>query len=428
MKWPWTKTEQRAVSPDPSWDILQPPITGTGQYVGAEQAESLSAAYACVQLVSETVASLPLILYHGLADESRNAAEDHPLYSILRSRPNEYQTALEFREMMQAHVMLRGNAYALIDWDSAGNVSSLTPIHPGRVIVSRLPTGRVVYDVIGDYMAGTLGSLDAAGINTQSRRYTQDEILHIKDRTEHGIVGRSRITIARETFGTALAQQEHGNRTFANGARLSGVLQTPHQMTDENIKRLAASWQSQFSGTANSGKTAVLENGLAYQQVAMSLEDAQWIESQQFSVEQVARIFLVPPVMIGELGKGASYATTSELSRHFVKFSLRRWLTMWEQAVSNKLLGPIARKKYFAEHNVEALLRGDALTRAQFYQTGIQSGWLLPSEARRLENLPAVDGIDDAQRIQTTPAQSPDGTQPQKPIDGYPSKEKVYAH
>jgi len=381
MKWPWSKTETRSIPSDPYWDRLIGAPAITGQLVNSDTAESLATVYACVQAISETVASLPLITYRRTENGGRERAPDTPLYRVLHSAPNEQQTALEFREQMQAAVLLRGNAYAEIAWDGAGNVQSLTPIQSQRVTVVRLANGRPGYDVADDY--------------GRMRRLLADEVLHLKDRSENGITGRSRIAITRESIGLAMAQHEHGARTFSAGTRLSGVLQTAGPLTNEQVTRLRDSWQSQFAGHANAGKTAILENGLTYEKMSMTLEDAEWIAAMQFSVEQIARIFRVPPTMIGDLRHG-NYSNTSELARHFVVHTLRRHLLMWEQAVERSLMGPIARARFLVEHNVEGLLRGDSNNRASFYQSGITAGWLLPSEARRLENLPAIEGIDDA--------------------------------
>lgn len=387
--WPFRKTENRA-APDPSWAALIPTTTtGTGAHVSPADAEGLSAVFACVQTIAETVASLPLILYRRKDDGGRDRAPEHPLYRVLHSQPNASQTALEFREQMQAAVLLRGNAYAEIRSDATGTVMALEPLHPDRVTVLKLSNGRVAYDYHDD-----MG---------RPRRLLAEEVLHLKDRTDDGIVGRSRIRVARETLGLAIAQQEHGARTFANGTRLSGVLETPHQMTDPALERLGKSWRDQFAGAANTGKTAILENGMQYKQISMTLEDAEWIAASQFSVEQVCRIFRVPPTMVGDLRHG-NYSNSVEMGRVFVTHTLRRHLVMWEQAIERALLSPAARDRYFAEHNVEGLLRGDSTNRATFYESGIRAGWLLPSEARRLENLPVVEGLDDAVRVQATPS------------------------
>jgi HK97 family phage portal protein len=385
MKWPWKKPEQRT-APDPSWCALidQGAVSTSGAFVSPTNAEAISTVFACVQSIAESVASLPLLIYRKQSNGDRERAEDYPLYRVLHDAPNERQTALEFREQLTAHVLLWGNGYAEIQSDANGNIIALNPIHPRSVTIVRLPSGRVRYDV-------------ADPINGRVRPLLQDEILHLKDRSDDGIVGKSRIRVAREMLGGALAQQEHGNRTFANGTRLSGVLQTPHQMTDEQLARLRDSWSSQYAGNANSGKTAILENGLTYEQLSMSLEDAQWVQSRQFSVEEICRLFRIPPTMVGDLRFG-NYSNTSELSRHFIVFGLRRWLSMWEESCERALLSTAAQRRYVIEHAVEGLLRGDAANRADFYDKGIASGWLLPSEARRLENLPTIEGLDDRAR------------------------------
>lgn len=380
MKWPWSKQETRA-EPDPSWAALIPSGTSAGVSVSPGNAETISTVFSCVQSIAETIGGLPLLVYRNEANGDRERAPDYPLYRVLHDAPNERQTALEFREQLTAHVLLWGNGYAEIHSDAAGNITSLQPIHPRSVTVLQLPSGRIRYDV-ADAQTG------------QVRPLLADEVLHLKDRTDNGIVGKSRIQVAREMLGGVLAAQEHGSKAWANGARLSGVLQTPNVMGDDSIGRLQTSWQAQFAGTGNSGRTAILENGLTYQQLSMSNEDAQWLQSRQFSVEEVCRIFRVPPVLVADL-RHANFSNSVEMNRWFVTHTLRRWLTMWEEGCERSLLGPIARRRYFIEHNVEGLLRGDSKGRADFYKEGIDSGWLLRSEARRLENLPAIEGLDD---------------------------------
>ncbi len=387
MKWPWHKPEQRA-APDPSWSALLNPgaLSTSGAYVDTQSAQSISTVFAAVSLIAGTVASLPLHVYRRLPNGDRERASDYPLADVLSARPNPNQTAFEWREQETAHCILSGNAYSEIIWNAAGNVSALVPLSPRNVTIVKLPNDRHRYDVT-----------DGSG---RVRSLLSEEVLHIRDRSDDGLVGKSRITVAREMLGGVLSAQEHGNRTFANGARLSGVLQTPHQMTDDGIKRLADSWQSQFSGTANAGRTAILENGLEYAQLAMSNEDAQWLQSRQFSVEEVARIFNIPPVLLGDL-RHANFSNSVEMMRHFVTVTLRPWLSRIEQALERALLGPIARKQYFIEFSAEGLLRGDSKNRAEFYASGIDAGWLLPSEARRLENLPTIEGIDHANATTT---------------------------
>jgi HK97 family phage portal protein len=392
MKWWPFKGERRSVPGIPSdtyWDRWTPQPSTSGQVVNSETAESMATVFACVQAVSETVASLPLIVYRRTEDGGRERAPEHPLYKILHDAPNDWQTSLEFREQMQAAVLLQGNAYAEIEWAGDGSVRSLKPIPPQQVTVVRLDNGRHAYDV-----ADGRGAL---------RRLLSEEVLHLKDRTENGITGRSRIRITRESIGLAMAQHEHGARSYANGTKLAGVLEIPGAMTNDQVTRLRESWTAIHAGNANHHKVAILESGLQFKGVSMTLEDAEWIAAMQFSVEQVCRIFRVPPTMVGDLRHG-NYSNTSELARHFVVHTLRRWLVAWEQAVTRSLMGPMARSRYLVEHNVEGLLRGDSNNRADFYQKGIDAGWLLKSEARRLENLPVIEGIDDARPDQAAQA------------------------
>lgn len=384
MKWPF-KRETRAAGSiaDPATGQLfgiRP--TSSGQVVTPDTAESIAAVYACVATIAETIGSLPLIVYRR-SDTGRQRAPEHALYKLLHDAPNGIQTALEFRETMTAHMLLRGNAYAEVLFDGAGRVRELQPIHPTRVTVLKLTSGRLAYDVQGD--------------NGRMRRLLQEEVFHLRDRSDNGLTGKSRISIARETLGLALAERDHGANTFSNGTKLSGALKLAGTLDMDGLARLRTSWGTQHTGSVNAGKVAILENGMEFEPYSMTLEDAEWIAARQISVEEVARLFRVPPVMIGDL-RHANYSNSVEMNRWFVTHSLRRHLVAWEQAISQQLLSDDGRRQYFPEHNVEGLLRGDSTNRAAFYKAGIDAGWLLRSEARQLENLPAVEGIADAKQ------------------------------
>lgn len=348
--------------------------TRGGGAVTPKRAESISAVYACVAAISETIASLPLILYRRTDDGGRDRATDHPLYRVLHDSPNGQQSALEFREMLQAAVLLRGNAFAEIRFGWDGQVRELVPIHNDRINVVELDNGRLGYDVI-----------DGKG---RVRRLVQEEVFHLRHRSEDGRVGISPIAAAREVLELALSERDHGVSTFRNGTRLSGILQTPGTISPEQREQLAAAWAQRHEGAANHGKTAILGAGVEFKPVSMTLEDAEWIAARQFSVEEVARLFRVPPTVIGDLRHG-NYSNAVEMSRVFVTHTLRRHLTAWEQAISRQLLTEAGRRTYFGEHSLEAVLRGDSLNRAQFYERGIADGWLDVDEVRRLENLPA---------------------------------------
>lgn len=368
--------EKRANPNDP-WEGFQALRSGP---VNAQTAQSVSAVYACVAAISETIASLPLHLYE--RGEARTKARHHSLYTVLHDIANEHQTALELREWMQACVLLRGNAYAKIERGYDGQVRSLTPIHPDRMSLYRTASS-VIYEYT-----------DHAG---KVERLLQDEVFHLKHRAgDEILLGISPIQASRETIELSISERDHGNATFKNGARLSGILKFPQHLKPEQKASLKTSWDSQHAGNANAGKTAILDQGVEYQTVSMTLEDAEWIAARKFSVEEVARLFRVPPTVIGDLTHG-NFSNSVEMSRQFVTLSLRRHLVMWEQAIAKQLLTPAGRRLYKPEHSVEGLLRGDAKNRADFYQSGINAGWMLPSEARKLENLPRIEGIDDIQ-------------------------------
>lgn len=354
------------------------PVPLSASAVNPTTAQGVSAVYACVQAIAETTASLPLILFKRNGDD-RERASDHPLYRVLHDMANPEHTALEFREYLMACVLLRGNAFARIvrGWD--GQVRELWPLNPDNVTVQRTANG-LVYDHSKD------------GVLT---RLLAHEVLHLRHRLgDDGVMGVSPIAAARGVVELAIAENEHGRNTFTNGAKLLGVLKFPGKLKPEQRQAIATSWASQHAGGANSGRTAILEEGVTFDAVSMTLEDAEWIEARKFSVVEVCRLFRVPPVIVQAM-ESANYSNSVELSRQFVTLSLRRHLVAWEQAIAKQLLTEAGRRVYFAEHQVEGLLRGDSANRAAFYSSGIASGWMLKSEARKLENLPAIEGIDD---------------------------------
>ena len=344
-----------------------------GGGVNPETAESVSSVYACVSVISETIGSLPLHLYKN--DDKRSKATSNSLYEVLHSVSNEYQTAVEFREWMTACYLLSGNAYALVKRGHDGQVTSLDPLHPDSISIV----------MVGDsYQYQTIK-------NGRPVRLLPHDVFHLKHRAgSNPLLGISPIKASGSAINLAVAEQQHGQSTFVNGAKLQGILNYPGALKPDQLRKLKDGWSNQYSGAGNSGKTPVLEEGVTYQPISMTLQDSEWIASRQFSVEEVARIFRVPLTMIGDLRHG-NYSNSVELARQFVTITLRRHLVAWEQAIYKQLLTPLGRKSLFAEHSVEGLLRGDSNNRAAFYKSGIEAGWMLPSEARQLENLPVID-------------------------------------
>lgn len=368
--------ESRAA--DPSWSALSNGAGGTstaGAYVDAKSAESISTVFACVQALSESTACLPLHVYRRSENGSRERADGHWLSRVME-RPNDYQSGMEFRECMTASVLLNGNGYARKDFNGAGEVTALHPMHPGRVSIVKLDSGRHRYDYADD--SGRIVRLLA------------DEVLHLRDRTDPGsIVGKSRIAIARESLGLTLALRSHGANSFSRGARPSSIVynEGKRDWTTEEMKSFKD--RMDYFATTGAGRTLVMGmRGVKLEPFGLSNEDAQWLEAMNFSVTEICRLFRVPPILVQTLEQ-ASYNNVESLGEQFVKFSLTRWLNLWESAISHQMLGPIARQRFYAEHAVDALLRGTAGERAEFYAKALNNTpWMDVDEVRRLENLP----------------------------------------
>ena len=374
MKWVKKLLERRDANPNDPWGPFQSLRSGP---VNDKTAQGVSAAYACVQAISEAVATLPFVMYRR-DGKDREAVEDHSLHNVLNVQANPQQTAMEAREYVTASVLLRGNGYARIVHGHDGQVRELWPLDPDRVQVLRLPNKSIVYDYADE--------------NGVMSRLLSAEVLHLRHRLgPDGVLGVSPIQAARGVVEMAIKEVEHGNDTFSNGARLMGVLKVPGKLKPEQKADIKDGWRSN-----RSGQTPILEHGAEFQQLSMSLVDAQWLESRKFSVEEVARLFRVPPPIVGHL-VDSNYSTASELARQWIAMGLRRPLTMWEQAVSIKCLTAAGRRTFTLEHDYEALLRGDSLSRAQFYESAINAKWLTTDEVRRMEYRPKQEGTPNGQ-------------------------------
>lgn len=367
--------------------------------VTPESAQSVAACYAAVALISEAIGSLPLRLYRRGDNGDRNVASDHPLATVLHRAPNDLQSPQEFWEWMVSCFLLTGNSYARIERGYDGQVRSLMPMAPERVTIMRKG------EVIGGYEYTTREG--------QRERLLPGDVFHLRNRAgSDPLVGVSPIQAARAVIQLAQSEAQHGQSTFDNGTRASGTLSMPGTLKTEQRQALATSWQSQYAGGANVGRVPILESGVQFNPISMSLIDSQWIESRAFSVQEVARIFKIPPVLLGDLSH-ANFSNSTEMNRWFAVHTLGRHLSAIEGAINRQLLTPVAARNLYSEFNLEGLLRGDSATRAAFYSSGINDGWLLKSEARKLENLSVVNGIDDAPVSgEATPAAQP-----------YPSKQ-----
>ena len=345
---------------------------------GAEAVLGLSAAWACVNLLAGTIASLPLMIYRPVNGQ-RMVAKDHPLYRVLHDSPNADQTALDFWEFVCASVELHGNAYAEIARGSRGQVVSLSPIMPETMKVRRLSSGALEYEWNWNG-------------KTETRR--QEDVFHVRGFGGGALGGVSTLSVCRATFGAASSVERAASNTFNNGVRPSGLMLTDKPLTATQRQEAERLLQSKFAGAVNQGRPMLLDNGVKWEQLSINPEDAQMLESRRFSVEEICRIFGVPPHMIGHTENSTSWGTGLEQQTlGFQKFTLRRRLKRIEQAIEKQLLTDEDRAGgVIAEFNLEGLLRGDSASRAEFYGAGLMNGWLTINEVRALENMPPVEG------------------------------------
>ena len=367
--------------------------TASGKYVTERSAMQMTAVYCCVRILSEAVASLPLQFYRYTDDGGKEKAVDHPLYFLLHDEPNPEMTSFIFRETLMTHLLLWGNAYSQIIRNGKGEVVALYPLMPDRMKVDRDEHGRLYYEYTvydSDDVDGRKGT-DKVG---RTVRLQPHDVLHIPGLGFDGLVGYSPIAMAKNAIGLAIATEEYGSKFFANGAAPSGVLEHPGTIKDPS--KVRESWQATFGGSGNANKIAVLEEGMKYTPISISPEQAQFLETRKFQIDEIARIFRVPPHMIGDLEK-SSFNNIEQQSLEFVKYTLDPWVSRWEQAMVRALLTPDEKKKYFFKFNVDGLLRGDYQSRMNGYATARQNGWMSANDIRELENLdriPAEQGGD----------------------------------
>ena len=354
--------------------------TTSGKAVTERSAMQMTAVYSCVRILAEAVAGLPLHLYRYKDDGGKEKAIDHPLYLLLHDEPNPEMSSFVFRETLMTHLLLWGNAYAQVIRNGKGEVITLYPLMPNKMSVDRDANGQLYYSY-------TRGSDEAIRDDKSTVLLKPSEVLHIPGLGFDGLVGYSPIAMAKNAIGMAIACEEFGAKFFANGAAPSGVLEHPGTIKDPS--RVRDAWQSQFGGSANSGKVAVLEEGMKYTPISISPEQAQFLETRKFQINEIARIFRVPPHMVGDLEK-SSFSNIEQQSLEFVKYTLDPWVIRWEQSIQRSLLSQEEKSRYFVKFNVEGLLRGDYQSRMNGYAVGRQNGWMSANDIRELENLDRI--------------------------------------
>ena len=351
--------------------------SASGKFVNENSALQCTAVYACVRIIAESIASLPLHVYQ-YKDGGKEKAINHALYFLLHDAPNEEMTSFTFRETSIAHLLLWGNSYAQILRDGLGRVVSLYPLMPNQMSVERDDDGKIYYRYTRN---GGEKSRDKKEFQIV---FPAKDILHIHGLGFNGLIGFSPIAMARNAIGMTLAVEEFGAKFFENGARPSGILKHPGVLKDP--QKLSESWRQFYGGSENVGKDPVLEEGVTYESISIPPDDAQFIETKKFQINEIARLYRVPPHLIGDLEK-SSFNNIEQQSLEFVKYTLTPWLVRWEQALNKTLLLQSERNKFFVKFNVEGLLRGDYQSRMSGYATARQNGWMSANDIRELEDL-----------------------------------------
>lgn len=352
-----------------------------GVPVTLDSALKVSTVLACVRVLANGVAQIPLKVYREDDDGNKSPEKTHPLYHLLWRRPSEWMTSFEMRQLMMAHATLTGNAYAYIGRGGSGDRRRIIELIPltGSVTPKQSKTWEITYEV-----------RDADGTVTV---FPRKNILHIRNMSWNGYAGMDCIRQAREAIGLAIATEETHGKLHANGAKPGGMLSFDKQLSKEAYKRLKVQAEQAVEGLNNAFRTLILDNGAKFTPFAMTGVDSQHIETRKFQIEEICRCFGVFPQMIGHADKTATFASAEAFFQAHVTHTLEPWVENWQQSLSRDLFD--GEKDVYAEFSLQGLLRGDHKSRAEYYASGIGNGWLTRNEARRRENLNAIDGLDE---------------------------------
>ncbi len=347
-----------------------------GKSVNDRTAMQQIAVYACVRVLSEAIAQLPLHIYE-YTDKGKERVPKHPLYFLLHDQPNPEMTSFVFRETLMSHLLIYGNAYAQIIRNGRGDVMGLYPLMPDKIKADRDERNRLIYKY---------SRYDEQNPNFKEQGeiiLPTEQVLHIPGLGFDGLVGYSPIAMAKNAIGLAVACDEYGASFFANGASPSAVLEHPGVI--KNPERVREAWYRAY-GSGNAHKTAILEEGMKYTPISIPNNEAQFLETRKFQIEEIARLYRVPLHMIGDLDH-ATFSNIEQMSLEFVMYTLSPWLSRWEQAMMKALLSDSEKGKYFIKFNVEGLLRGDYASRMSGYATARQNGWMSANDIRELEDM-----------------------------------------
>ena len=352
---------------------------GSGKSVNARTAIQVSTVYACVRVIAETVASLPFAVFEQDEHGSQKAL-DHPLYRLLHDEPNPEMTSFVWREAMLTHLLLWGNSFSQVLRAGRGSIVGLYPLLPDHMEVDRDDKGNLTYTY--------------STANGQTVKLRPEDVLHIPGLGFDGIMGYSPIAVERNAVGLAIASEEYGSKFFGNGARPSGILTHPN--TVKNPKALRESWMEAYGGSANANRVAILEEGMTFTPISIPNNEAQFLETRKFQVDEICRIYRVPPHMIGNL-EHATFSNIEHQSIDFAVHCIRPWLVRIEQSINKALFSEKEKGRFYCQFNLDGLMRGSYKERMEGYAIGRQNGFLSANDIRRLENqnpIPVEEGGD----------------------------------
>jgi len=357
----------------------------SGEQVDEKSAMQIATVYACVRLLAESVAQLPLHLYRYTdSGTGKEMAADHPVYPIIHRQPNPEMTSFTWRETMMVHLLLWGNSYSQIIRDGKNGIISIYPLLPENVEVDRDERGEIYYI----YHAYTD---EAPGEKNKDIIFQREEVLHVPGLGFNGLVGFSPIAMMKNALGSTLAVEKYGSAFFKNGAQPSGVLEHPGVL--KNPEKIRQNWTDVYGGANNAHKVCVLEEGMSYKAISLPPEDSQFLSTRQFGVEEICRIFRVPPHMVQDLQR-ATFNNIEHMAIEFVMHTLMPWLIRIEQAIIKDVLVGEEKDQLFPKFNVDGLMRGDYKSRMEGYAVAITNGIMSVNDVRKLENMDPLDDAD----------------------------------
>lgn len=365
----------------PAWLVESLSLsTYSGESVTVDRALTVPAVLAGFSILTEDTSSLPLILYHRLA-RGKERAVDHPLYRLIHDEPNPEMTSMVWREIVMGHLLGWGNHFSQLIYDARGIVREIWPLNPANMEIGRKDGERI-------YLYRNMQGKQIA--------FTQDQILHIPAMSFDGLRGYSRIALARNAIALGMAAEKYASRVFQNDARPSVAVKHPNKLDDESHRHLRESWTQAYAGADNAGKVAILEEGMSLETIGFPPKDAMFIESQSWTVQQLSRVFRIPNHMLGDVERSTSWGSGIEQQEMgYTTHTLRPWTTRIDQHLTSRLLLEQEKGEYFFEHNFDALLRADTLTRMQAYAVAITNGILTRNEVREAENRVPYEGGDE---------------------------------